>query len=84
MESITALLEAAGFEVEQAQIVEYDNSTESVYAWLSIPIFTEQQFAGLSYEQRMDALAAAYDPLNRHFPERSRWAVFVVRTPPGR
>jgi SAM-dependent methyltransferase len=84
MDSATALLEAAGLQVEQAQIIEYDYSPESVYAWLSIPIFTERQFGHLSYQQRMEALATAYERVDRDVPERSRWAVFVARAPSAR
>jgi SAM-dependent methyltransferase len=79
IESVTAVLEAAGLEVERTQVVEQANSPESVRAWLSIPIFTARQFASLSYEQRMDALAIAYERMDRRSPERSRWAVFVAR-----
>lgn len=83
IDSITALLEAAGFEVEQATVMEYDNSPESMHAWLSIPVFTERHFAGLPYEHRMNALATAYDRLDRRSNERSRWAVFAARALPG-
>jgi SAM-dependent methyltransferase len=82
IESVTALLDAAGLEVERTRVVEQADSPESVRAWLSIPIFTARQFAGLSYEQRMDALAIAYERLDRRSPERSRWAVFVAHVQP--
>jgi SAM-dependent methyltransferase len=79
--SVNALLVAAGLEVEPTRIVEQVNGPESLRAWLSVPIFTERQFPGLSYEQRMDALDIAYERLDEPPPDRSRWAVFVARTP---
>jgi hypothetical protein len=81
IESVNALLETAGLEVEDTRIVEQANSPESLRAWLSIPIFTEREFGSLTYEQRMAALAVAYERLDRRSAEPSRWAVFVARAP---
>lgn len=79
-ESIVALLETAGFEVEEPRIVEQVHTPESDRAWLSIPLFTDRRFPGLSYEQRMDALATAYERVDKQTPIRTHWAVFVARS----
>jgi SAM-dependent methyltransferase len=83
VESVSAMLCAAGFAVEPATVVEHEDTPECQRAWLSVPIFTERQFGGLSYERRMEALATAYERLDSGAPRRSRWAVFLAHVPPA-
>jgi SAM-dependent methyltransferase len=80
-DSIVSLLEAAGFEAEPTRIIELVHGPESDRAWLSVPAFTDRRFPGLSYEQRMDALATAYERVDRSLRRRTPWAVFVGRSP---
>jgi SAM-dependent methyltransferase len=82
VERVEHLVTGAGLVVEETSWEEHEVSVEQERAWLSIPIFTELPFAGLTYEQRMDALGKAYSRLDpSQPPTRSRWAVFVVRKP---
>jgi SAM-dependent methyltransferase len=81
VESVSAMLGAAGFEVEPATVVEHEDTPECLRAWLSVPIFTERQYGSLPYERRMEALATAYERLDRGAPRRSRWAVFLAHVP---
>jgi SAM-dependent methyltransferase len=81
VEQVTGLVDAAGLRIERTKIVEHEVSPESARAWLSIPAFTDRSLPGLSYEQRMAALATAYERIDRGSPELSRWAIFVASRP---
>lgn len=76
--SVQAMLEGAGFDPQPAKIVEHIESHESLRAWLSIPIFTERRFSPLRYEERMEALSAAYERISSRGPSTTRWVVFVA------
>jgi hypothetical protein len=82
-ESICRSLAAAGFDLELVTEVSHDNSAESQRAWLSIPIFTKDQLAGLPYEDRMRVLDKAYVHFGPDQAEQERWTVFVARANDG-
>lgn len=79
-EDVRAELSATGMVVEPTAYVEYDFDAEQLYAWNSIPIFTEH-FTGLTYCQRMDALNKAYAKLDADCQPPSRWAIVVAYRP---
>ena len=82
VDRVESLLTDAGLVVEEAAWEEHESPVDQERAWLSIPIFTELPFAGLTYEQRMDAMEKAFERVDRDAqPNRSRWAVFVARKP---
>jgi ubiquinone/menaquinone biosynthesis C-methylase UbiE len=78
VESVTGMLAAAGFGAPRADAVEYRTDQGMTRAWLSIPIFTERWFPGLSYERRMDALATACQQLDTTQPDVSQWMLFTA------
>jgi hypothetical protein len=82
VDSVTALLTAAGFAEPRVAIAEYSADHEATRAWLSIPIFTERRFPGLSYEQRMHALDIAYRQLEKPTAGSSHWVVFTATWSP--
>ena len=81
LDSVQLMLKVAGFDLRQTKVVEHVESQESQRAWLSIPIFTERQFGTLRYEERMEALATAYERLGKRDPSTTRWAVFLAGAP---
>jgi SAM-dependent methyltransferase len=84
VESVTGMLTAAGFVPPRVTTAEYRTDDGMARAWLEIPIFTEGRFPGLSYEERMESLAAACERLDEARPDVSRWMVFTATpAPPG-
>jgi ubiquinone/menaquinone biosynthesis C-methylase UbiE len=81
VDSVTALLAAAGFAEPRVATAEYSWDHDATRAWLSIPIFTEGRFPGLGYDQRMHALDAAYRQLDQTTAGSSRWVVFTATAP---
>ncbi len=62
----------------------YDDTLERQRDWMSIPIFTEQRLAGLTYEQRMDALTKAFARVDHARPvPPARWMVFLAKPAPA-
>ena len=45
------------------------------------PDLTDRQFSSLRYEERMEALAIAYERLDNRDASTTRWAVFVASVP---
>lgn len=78
-ESIGLCLSKAGFEVEQVKEFKYEQSAESLRAWLSVPIFTERLLPGLPYKDRMRVLDKAYDRLGPGEAELARWVAFAAK-----
>lgn len=78
-ERVESMLVEAGFILDSFERAEYATSVDAERAWLSIPIFTEISFAGLTYEQRMDCLAKAYQRVDERSVTPSAWGVFVAR-----
>jgi hypothetical protein len=66
-----------GLDLLRTEYVEYAFDPNQAYAWSKVPIFTEH-FAGLTYEQRMDALDRAWAKLDPHAQPPSRWAILVA------
>lgn len=71
-----------GLVVEPADYAEYDFDAQQLYAWTSIPLFTEQ-FTGLTYHQRMDALNKAYAQLDPTHQQGPRWAIISAHVAGG-
>jgi SAM-dependent methyltransferase len=78
VESVTGMLAAAGFAAPRVTAAEHRTDNGMTRAWLEIPIFTEGRFPGLSYEERMEALAAACQRIDEATPDVSRWMVFTA------
>ena len=72
------MLTEAGFVLDSFDRAEFAMSVDAKRAWLSIPIFTEVSFAGLTYEQRMGCLAKAYERVDQQAVTPSVWGVFVA------
>ena len=77
-EGVTAMLEAAGLADVSSQEFSYADTLERSRDWLAIPIFTERLLPGLTYEQRMDCLAKAYERVDPATITPSRWMAFVA------
>jgi trans-aconitate methyltransferase len=82
VERVTGMLTAAGFAPPRTRTAEYRTDNATTRAWLEIPIFTEGRFPGLSYEKRMEALAAACQQVDQARPGVSRWVVFTATSAP--
>lgn len=79
-ERLRDVLSARGLCVDAGEIVEYPFDLDQTYAWMRIPIFTEQ-FTGLTYAQRMDALDKAYARVDRRPGPASRWLIVRATRP---
>ena len=78
VEGVSKQLEGAGLAVIETCERSYVDSMERVRDWLSIPVFTEHLLATLTYAQRMDSLAKAWERVDRTRADPSRWMVFVA------
>ncbi len=78
LEDWTADLAAAGFELERHEITHSDATTESVYEWLRVPIFSTRLLPGLPYDLKMEIFERAYKEVA--YPEASvgEWVHFVA------
>lgn len=72
------MLVEASFVLDSFGRATYTTSIDAERAWLSIPIFTEISFPGLTYEQRMDCLEKAYQRVDERSVTPSVWGVFVA------
>lgn len=82
VERVTALVEEAGLVLRVSEEREYADTLERQRDWLSIPVFTEHTLPGLTYDQRMEALAKAYERADKHLMQPpARWMLFVAQRP---
>ncbi|MFC6707657.1 methyltransferase domain-containing protein [Flexivirga alba] len=74
--SVTEMLATAGLDARW-EIVSYPRSVQQARAWLSVPVFGGM-FRTLSYEQRLDVLAKAYDRVDKDQTMTGRWLLVTA------
>jgi Methylase involved in ubiquinone/menaquinone biosynthesis len=74
--SVTEMLATAGLDARW-EIVSYPRSVQQARAWLSVPVFGGM-FRTLSYEQRLDVLAKAYDRVDKDQTVTGRWLLVTA------
>jgi len=72
------IFNANGMMIESHKTIEYPKTAEEGRAFFTIPIMTERQFPGLSYETRMAILAKAWEQHDRS-GYSNIWTYFLAR-----
>jgi SAM-dependent methyltransferase len=80
-EQVARLVTEAGLVMRMSEERRYPDSLERQRGRLSVPIFTDW-LSDLTYDQRMDALAKAYERADKTVPlPPTRWVLFVAEAP---
>jgi trans-aconitate methyltransferase len=72
-------LSQAGFHLERAERLEYEETPDDLRAWLAIPAFTGRLLPGLPYDRRMRVLSQAWEQAGPAGPRTSAWLAFAAR-----
>lgn len=72
------IFNANGMIIESHMTIEYPKTAEEGRAFLTIPIMTERQFPGLSYETRMEILSKAWEQHDQS-GYSNIWTYFLAR-----
>lgn len=49
-------VEGSGFEVVRSEVVTYEQTAESIYRWMQVPVFSGRLLPGLPYDLKMEIL----------------------------
>jgi SAM-dependent methyltransferase len=72
-------LRRAGFRLERAERLEYEETPGALRAWLAVPAFTDRLLPGLPYDRRMLVLSQAWERTGPATPTTAAWQAFVAR-----